>query len=85
MGEREPHTGTFFTIRRKLATESNFVEIGSSGVKAFTDNTIPAGTTSATYRVRAQRGEATSNWSQQVAIQFSASGDSESSGLTLAA
>lgn len=83
-GNAAPHTGAYFAVRRKLETESGYKEIGASGTKTFTDATIPPGTVSARYQVRAHRGDLASAWCQAVVVQFSPAAG-ESGSLTLAA
>ncbi|MGD1917326.1 MAG: hypothetical protein ACFCBV_14225 [Phycisphaerales bacterium] len=71
----QPHTGTVFEIRRKLDTESAFTLIGTSGEKAYSDATIPAGTTSAVYTITARRGELSSGTSENIFVRFSGAGN----------
>lgn len=79
-----PHTGAYFTVRRKLESQAGYEEIGASGSRRFIDASIPHGTVSARYQVRAHRGELQSAWCQAVVVQFSPASSAEG-GLTLAA
>ncbi len=51
-------TGTVWNISRKLAGETVYTTVGTADVatKSFTDRTLPAATSSATYRVQGVRG-----------------------------
>lgn len=55
-------TGMTYEVWRALAGSSDFVYIGGSGNKKFTDPTVPAGSASVAYRVRAVRSTATGPW-----------------------
>lgn len=79
-----PHTGAYFSVRRKLETETAYKEIGASGTRQFIDGAIPNGTVSARYQIRAHRGDLQSAWCQAVVVQFSPAAGAEG-GLTLAA
>ncbi|MEQ1822746.1 MAG: hypothetical protein ABL949_09560 [Fimbriimonadaceae bacterium] len=61
--------GQFFTVWRKLSTQQ-WAQIGSTAKKQFIDSTLTAGTTSATYMVRSQRGDQVSQGSEPVVIVF---------------
>ena len=50
--------GTIYQIGRKTPSDADFVSIGGSGEKKFTDTTIPAGVASVTYWIRAIRSTA---------------------------
>ena len=47
--------GTIYQISRSIGSSNNFQVIGISGTKSFTDETLPAGTASVFYRIRAIR------------------------------
>lgn len=49
-------SGVVYTLARRLAGEARFIQIALIGGKSFTDDTIPAGTASVSYRLTAQRG-----------------------------
>lgn len=52
-------SGTIYEVQRRIDGENaTFVYIGSSGVKRFTDETLPAGTASVTYQITAIRSTA---------------------------
>lgn len=63
--------GQFFTIWRKLSTQS-WTQIGSTAQKFFVDNTLTPGTTAATYMVRSHRGGQSSPGCEPVNIVFGA-------------
>lgn len=48
--------GTSYIVKRKLAGESAFTFVGVTGLKTFTDDTLPAGTDSVSYQINGQRG-----------------------------
>ena len=47
--------GTLYQLARRLGPTGEFVHLGTSGKRRFVDATIPAGTASVTYEVRAIR------------------------------
>ncbi len=55
--------GTLYQIWRKVG-DGPLAYCGVSGAKRFTDNTLPAGTTSVTYQVQAVRSTTTGPWAQ---------------------
>lgn len=59
----------FFTVWRRLSTQQ-WTQIGSTAKKKFIDGTLTAGTTSATYMIRSQRGDQVSQGSEPVIIVF---------------
>lgn len=61
---------TFFTIWRQLPGETDFVQVGTIGAKKFTDNSIPAGSAYASYRVYANRGTTVSESSEVLQMVF---------------
>ncbi len=65
-------TGTNYLIRRKNAGETAYTLVGQAGPsdKAFTDATIPALTSSASFTVQAVRGDDESLLSPAVTVQF---------------
>ncbi len=66
-------SGVFFSVRRKLGTESAFALVGNVGAKKFLDSTILQGTISATYIVQGFRGEVPGDESDQLTVQFGVS------------
>jgi hypothetical protein len=67
-------SGGFFAVSRKLAGENAFDLIGNSGRKFYVDNTLPVGTSGATYIVQGWRGDVAGTASQQLTIQFGVGG-----------
>ncbi len=67
-------TGTVYLVRRKNAGETNYSLVGNATPedKSFTDTTVPAGTTTASYTVQAVRGADESPLSAAVIVQFGA-------------
>lgn len=65
-----PSSGAFFNIRRKLAGQNAFEIIGNTGSKSFVDDTIPLGTTHATYIIQGYRGTTAGEASDQFVVQF---------------
>ncbi|MEQ1822762.1 MAG: hypothetical protein ABL949_09640 [Fimbriimonadaceae bacterium] len=61
--------GQFFSVWRKLST-NNWDQIGVVAAKKFADNTLPIGSSSATYMVQSHRGEQSSFGSEPVQIVF---------------
>jgi hypothetical protein len=51
-------TGTTYLVSRQVSGAGEFVVLGATGKKTFTDTALPAGTTAVTYRIRAQRSTA---------------------------
>ncbi|HMN39950.1 MAG TPA: hypothetical protein PKE29_03835 [Phycisphaerales bacterium] len=47
--------GTVYEVRRRLSATGTFDYVGSQGVKSFTDDSIPAGSTALTYQITAIR------------------------------
>ncbi len=66
-------SGVFFTVKRKLASDAAFVNVGTVGAKKFTDTSILQGTTSATYLVQGFRGLLAGEESEQLSVQFGVS------------
>ncbi|MCH7793386.1 MAG: fibronectin type III domain-containing protein [Planctomycetes bacterium] len=79
-------TGTVYILRRKLATETAFTQIGQgdSRVKSFTDFTVPSGIASALYTVQGVRGSDASPVSPALTVLFG-SADAEAGEMGLAA
>ena len=70
-------SGAYFSIARRIgnASASNpFTVIGNSQRKTFTDNTLPLGSTNATYNIQGIRGERAGDASEPVLVQFGTSG-----------
>jgi hypothetical protein len=67
--------GTIYEVYRKLATETTYTFLSNidASEKKYTDAGVPAGTLSATYQVRAIRGDQFSPYSTAFAIQFGTS------------
>lgn len=78
----QSHTGVFFVVRRKLAGQSAFTLVGTSGVKSFTDKAIPQGTTSAVYNITAKRGDLSSPTSENIYVPFASSNSSQQDDAT---
>jgi hypothetical protein len=55
--------GTVYQVWRQIAG-GGFTYLGGSGGKEFTDDTIPAGTSSLTYQIQAVRSTAVGPWAQ---------------------
>ena len=65
-----PASGTVWTVRRRLESQSGFTFAGSSGVRSFTDATIPAGQTRVQYMIFGQRGQAVGEPCAAFTVQF---------------
>ena len=63
---------TFFTVWRKLFGQQTWTQVGATGSKSLVDDTVPAGTVSATYYVQAQRGAVAGPPSETIAVIFGA-------------
>lgn len=70
--------GTIYEVKRQIGT-GPLVFFGASGVKSFTDDTLPAGSTPSTYQITAIRSTARGN-PAQFTVNFGIGG----SGLTIA-
>lgn len=55
-------SGTIYQVWRKLEGEANFTYLGGTGEKKFTDETIPAGSATTTYKIQAARSTAKGPW-----------------------
>lgn len=79
-------SGVYFVVTRKLAGETVFSTVGTTAGKAFTDETIPSGTTALVYQIRGYRGTTAGPASAQFALQFGAGGSgSQTATLKMAA
>ena len=76
---------TFFEVLRKIEGETTWTVIDSIGAKSFLDATVPFGTTSVQYRVRAKRGEFTSPANDPITIRLGVEPQTGQGGLSLAA
>src|SRR5690606_2252783 len=82
-----PGAGTAFTIHRRLDGQASYEVVGTSGVRSFIDETVPAGTASARYMIRGIRGEKVGGFSEPVTVylgKVSMNGEGQG-GLSLAA
>lgn len=61
---------TFYSIWRRVGSNGNFVQMGAVASKSFIDTQVPAGTTSVSYVVRAQRNNQISAASELVTVLF---------------
>lgn len=68
------NAGSVYFVQRKLAGNNSFVDIGVTSSKSFIDGTVPAGTFSCQYQVRAVRGSQSSVYCQPIGVQFGAGG-----------
>jgi hypothetical protein len=62
--------GTSWTIARQLNGETTWTLLGASAKRTFKDTTVPMGTTTAQYKVFAQRSAGTSAGSEPGAVVF---------------
>ncbi len=62
-------SGVIYSVQRAIDGGS-FVLLDSVGGKTFTDETVPVGTQSVSYIVRAKRGTQMSAWSEALTIRF---------------
>jgi hypothetical protein len=74
--------GTVWTIRRKLAGENAWSVVGATGLRKFTDETLPlgGGGGQVQYEVQGQRGQSVGLASSPFVVQFGVAGG----GLTIA-
>ncbi len=77
-------TGVYFNVRRKIG-DAAYEIIGNTGSKSFVDDTLPFGTSSATYIIQGFRGTQPGTASDQFIVQFGVGGGSLSSELKMAA
>ena len=57
-------TGTQYQVWRRIGTAGAFTFLGGTGMKQFTDPTIPAGSSQVTYQIQATRSTAIGPWAQ---------------------
>lgn len=62
-------SGVIYSVQRAI-DGGGFVLLDSVGGKTFTDETVPVGTQSVSYIVRAKRGTQMSAWSEALTIRF---------------
>ena len=62
--------------RRVGGANATFVYIGASGLKSFTDDTLPAGSASVTYQITAVRSTARGN-PARFTVNFGVGGDGQ--------
>ncbi len=74
--------GTYYTIHRRLDSETNFALIGNASDREFTDATIPAGTPKATYYLITHRDALESGQSEHITVNLGVSGGLGSLGDT---
>lgn len=61
---------TFFSVWRRVGNNTQWTQIGSVATKTFIDSTVPAGSPSATYLIRAQRFNEVSAASDEAIVNF---------------
>lgn len=66
----ETASGAFFMVKRRFGDSGTWTNIGGSGNREFTDNSLPIGTTNVQYRVWGVRGNVNGPESLTLAIQF---------------
>lgn len=71
-------SGVIYSVRRAL-DGGDYVLLDSVGGKTFTDETVPVGTRSVSYAIKAKRGNQTSEWSEALTVRFGRAGG----GLTI--
>lgn len=69
----ENASGTIYEVRRRLGASGPSILVGASGTKAFTDDTVPAGTARVTYFVTGVRST-TRGISAQFDVNFGVDG-----------
>ena len=62
-------SGVIYSVRRSI-DGGEFVLLDSVGGKTFTDETVPVGTQSVSYAIKAKRGTQVSKWSEALTIRF---------------
>jgi hypothetical protein len=67
-------TGVFYQVYRKGPGEAQFANVGGSGTRAFTDESLPLGPDSATYIIQGVRGQIAGEASEQFTVQFGVGG-----------
>lgn len=66
-------SGVIYSVRRAL-DGGDYVLLDSVGGKTFTDQTVPVGTASVSYAVKAKRGSQMSDWSEALTVRFGRAG-----------
>ncbi|HVU62818.1 MAG TPA: hypothetical protein VHC70_02485 [Phycisphaerales bacterium] len=61
---------TFFSIWRKIGNSTTWMQLSSVATKSFIDTTVPGGTPTATYFIRAQRNNQVSPASDEAVVNF---------------
>jgi hypothetical protein len=61
---------TFFTIWRRVGNSTQWLQIGSVATKSFVDASVPAGSPTVTYALRAQRNTQVSAPSDEAIVNF---------------
>lgn len=72
-------------IQRRLNNTGPWENLGVTGLKTFTDSTVPAGAELVTYMLHATRGGEAGPFSQQTSINLGIPGNQGEQGLSLAA
>ncbi|MBL9030862.1 MAG: hypothetical protein JNM80_04035 [Phycisphaerae bacterium] len=72
--------GTIYEVKRRIGGSGNFSFVGATGVKAFTDDTVAAGSPSVTYQITAVRSTQRGN-PAQFTVNFGVGGGG--AGLTI--
>jgi hypothetical protein len=57
-GDDKTRAGTTYQVSRRIGTSGSFSIIGGSGIRSFTDNTLPSPLSSVTYQIQAVRSTA---------------------------
>ncbi len=71
--------GTFYSVWRKLADETNFDTLGSVSAKNFVDASVPQGTSEAVYYLVTHRDELSSEATEPIFVRFGVA-DGDTSG-----
>jgi hypothetical protein len=61
---------TFFTVRRRVGNSTQWLQIGSVATKSFVDASVPPGSPTVTYALRAQRNTHVSASSDEAIVNF---------------
>lgn len=64
---------TFFSIFRRVGNSTTWTQLGAVAVRTFIDSTVPGGTPSVRYYVRAQRNNQVSPASDEAVVNFGVS------------
>lgn len=62
-------SGVIYSVKRAL-DGGDYVLLDSVGGKTFTDETVPIGTHSVSYTIKAKRGTQESDWSEALTVRF---------------